>query len=57
MTPDFQPTLLGTPVSFQNEEGEGMITNETPTEIFIQSPFFTGWMNKAEFYALLGTED
>jgi hypothetical protein len=52
----FQPTLLGTPVVFQ-DEGEGMITDENETEIYIESDFFTGWMLKAEFWELLGTDD
>jgi hypothetical protein len=52
----FQPTLLGTPIVFQNE-GEGMITDENETDIYIESEFFTGWMLKAEFWELLGTDD
>ena len=52
----FQPTLLGTPVLFQ-DEGTGMITDENETEIYIESDFFTGWMLKAEFWELLGTDD
>jgi hypothetical protein len=55
-TNDFQPTLLGMPVFFQ-DAGEGMITDETPTEIFIESDFFTGWMLKTEFWAALGAEE
>ncbi len=55
-SPEFQPTLLGTPVVFQ-DEGTGMITDENETEIFIESDFFTGWMLKAEFWELLGTDD
>ena len=53
---DFLPTLLGTVIRFQ-DAGEGMITDETETEIFIQSDFFTGWMSKAEFWELLGVDD
>ena len=52
----FQPTLLGTTVFFQ-DAGEGMITDETVTEIFIESDFFTGWMLKTEFWAALGAEE
>jgi hypothetical protein len=52
----FQPTLLGSPVVFQ-DEGEGMITDENETDIYIESDFFTGWMLKAEFWELLGTDD
>ncbi len=52
----FQPTLLGTPVVFQGE-GWGMITDETETEIYIESGFFTGWMLKSEFWELLGVEE
>ena len=53
---DFQPTLLGTSVFFQDAD-EGMITDETLTEIFIESGYFTGWMLKTEFWAALGTEE
>jgi hypothetical protein len=53
---DFQPTLLGTPVFFQ-DAGEGMITDENPTEIFIESEYFTGWMLKTEFWAALAAEE
>ncbi|MEY2510125.1 MAG: hypothetical protein QOE26_888 [Verrucomicrobiota bacterium] len=53
---EFQPTLLGTPVIFQGE-GSGMITDENETEIYIESDFFTGWMLKAEYWELLGTDD
>ena len=35
--------MLGMSVAFQ-DEGEGMITDETVDEIFIESAFFTGWM-------------
>jgi hypothetical protein len=44
------------PVKFQGE-GSGMITDENETDIYIESDFFTGWMLKAEFWELLGTED
>ncbi len=57
MNGQFQPTMLGMPISFQDEPGEGMITDENETEIFIEHPFFTGWMPKAEFYELLGIEE
>jgi hypothetical protein len=52
----FQPTLLGTPILFQ-DEGGGMITDENEFDIFIESEFFTGWMPKTEFFELLGVED
>lgn len=59
---NFQPTLLGTTVTFANdgggEEGDaGMISDETATEIYIESGFFTGWMSKADFWEALGIED
>lgn len=54
--PDFQPTMLGTTIIFQ-DEGEGMITDENESEIFIESDFFTGWMSKADYWELLGVED
>jgi hypothetical protein len=50
MNDQFQPTLLGTVVSFEESEfADGMITDETPDKIFIESDFFTGWMTKKEF--------
>ena len=52
----FQPTLLGSPIIFQ-DEGSGMITDETESEIFIEGDFFTGWMSKATFFEALGVED
>jgi hypothetical protein len=52
----FQPTLLGTVITF-GDEGKGMITDETETEVFIESAFFTGWMSKAELWEALGVED
>ena len=55
-TDSFQPTLLGTSVIFQ-DEGSGMITDETESEIYIESGFFTGWMSKPEFWEALGIED
>jgi hypothetical protein len=55
-TQNFQPTLLGTIVHIK-DEGSGMITDETDSEIYIESRFFTGWMAKAEFWESLGVED
>ena len=52
----FRPTLLGTVISFEDDGSEGMITDETECEIFIQSDFFTGWMSKASFWDLAGAE-
>jgi len=52
---EFQPTLLGTTVVFQ-DAGQGMITDEDETDIFIESDVFTGWMSKAEFWEALGVE-
>lgn len=49
-------SFVGTPVEFQ-DEGSGLITNETVDQIYIESPFFTGWMFKAEYFDLLGIED
>jgi hypothetical protein len=54
---EFQPTMLGTPVFFHEEEGEGIVTDETPAEIYIEHPFFTGWMSKIDYWDLLGVED
>lgn len=53
---EFQPKLLGTQIVFQ-DEGDGMITDENESEIYIESSFFTGWMSKAEFWELIGVED
>lgn len=53
----FQPTLLGTQVLFEGEGHPGMITDESETDIFIESDFFTGWMPKPEFFDLLGIEE
>ena len=52
---EFQPTLQGTTVVFQ-DAGQGMITDEDETDIFIESDVFTGWMSKAEFWEALGVE-
>jgi hypothetical protein len=46
---DFQPTLLGTSVVFEEGDTPGLITDETPTQIFIESELFTGWTSKAFF--------
>lgn len=54
---DFKPTLLGTPVSFHGEGDDGMITDENESEIYIESEFFTGWMEKSEFFELWGVEE
>lgn len=48
--------VIGWRVEFQNE-GAGVITDETVDAIYITSAFFTGWMFKAEYFDLLGIED
>ncbi|MES2367000.1 MAG: hypothetical protein V4563_14085 [Pseudomonadota bacterium] len=48
--------MIGTRVEFQ-DEGSGVITNETEDSIYIESDFFTGWMFKAEYFELLGLPD
>jgi hypothetical protein len=53
---DFQPTLLGMIVRIQ-DAGVGMVTNETPTDLFIESDGFTGWISKAEFWEAWGVEE
>ncbi|HVT74380.1 MAG TPA: hypothetical protein VHD61_14685 [Lacunisphaera sp.] len=53
----FQPTMLGTQVLFEGDDRPGMITNETETDIYIESDFFTGWMSKPEFFDLLGIDE
>jgi hypothetical protein len=52
----FTPTLLGTIIHFQHAE-DGMITDESETDIFIESDFYTGWMPKPVFWESLGIED
>ncbi len=52
----FQPSLLGTPIIFEEDDTEGMITDENECEVFIQSDLFTGWMSKALFWDLSGAE-
>jgi len=46
---------VGQTVEFQNE-GLGVITGVSDDSIYIVSDFFTGWMRKAEYFDLLGTE-
>lgn len=48
--------MLGHIVHFQ-DEGSGMITDETVDEIYIESKFFTGWMTKATYFESLGIEE
>jgi hypothetical protein len=52
----FQPTLLGTEIVFEEAEARGMITDENECEVFVESDLFTGWMSKALFWELSGTE-
>jgi hypothetical protein len=52
----FAPTLLGTQLTFEEGEVEGMITDETQCEVFVESAQFTGWMSKALFWELSGAE-
>jgi len=56
MTEDFQPSLLGTAIVFEEGDTEGMITDETESAVFIESSLFTGWIPKATFFALLMTD-
>lgn len=53
---NFQPVLLGTEIIFEDDETTGMITDETDCEVFVQSSTFTGWMSKALFWELSGSE-
>ena len=48
-------SLKGKTVEFQ-DEGTGMIIDETEDSIYIVSNFFTGWMFKTEYFDLLGIE-
>ncbi len=47
--------LKGKRIEFQNE-GPGIIADETEDSIYIESDFFTGWMFKTEYFELLGVE-
>jgi hypothetical protein len=53
----FQPTMLGTIVYFEDEDDAGMITDENDDDIYIEHPFFTGWMAKTTYWELLGIEE
>jgi hypothetical protein len=53
---EFQPTLLGTEIVFEEADVKGMITDETECEVFVESSLFTGWMSKALFWELSGAE-
>ena len=50
-----KPEWIGQIVTFQ-DEGSGVIDAEDVDRIHITSAFFTGWMFKAEYFELLGTE-
>lgn len=52
----FRPALLGTQILFEEDDAEGMITDENQCEIYVESPLFTGWMSKAVFWDLSGNE-
>lgn len=52
----FQPILLGTQIVFEEEDVRGMITDETPCEVYVESTLFTGWISKALFWELCGVE-
>jgi len=48
MSDAFQPTMLGFVVPFEDET-EGMITDETEDQLYIEAEYFTGWISKEEF--------
>lgn len=50
---EFQPTLLGLTFSIGGE-CEAMVTDETETSIYVESSFWTGWIEKVEFAELWG---
>lgn len=54
---DYSTKMLGQLVHFEDDDRPGTITKETVDAIFIESPFFTGWMFKAEYFDLLGIPD
>lgn len=45
--------MIGLLIEFQ-DEGPGIIDDETVDAIHITSQFFTGWMLKVEYFDLLG---
>lgn len=49
-------SFKGQQVEFQ-DEGTGIITDETEDSVYIESKFFTGWMYKTELIEMLGVED
>lgn len=52
----FQPVLLGTEIVFEDNDTPGMITDENECEIYVESELFTGWMSKAVFWELSGSD-
>ena len=48
--------LKGRTVAFQ-DECEGEIVEEDEDSILICSAFFTGWMTKADFWEMWGTDE
>lgn len=56
MSDHFQSTLLGTELVFEHDESRGMITDETLSEVYVESELFTGWMPKATLFELSGID-
>ena len=51
---DFVPTLLGSEIAFEDEDEcgytFGMVTDETPTHVFIEHPSFGNWWQEKESF-------
>ncbi len=48
------PRFLG--FSLMIEGREGMVTDENPDEVYIESVPFTGWIEKPEFFERIGKD-
>lgn len=53
---NFQPTLLGTEIQFEEGDTPGMITDENETAVYVESAIYTGWIDKATFFELSGAD-
>lgn len=56
---NWKPYLLGTRLRIRigGTDEEGLITDQTPFDVFIESPLLTGWVGDAVFNEELGLED
>lgn len=51
------PSQVGIILRLGIDHEEGMVTDETACSVFIEHPNFIGWIEKAEFWELLGRDD